>query len=155
MWHVERYVLMCSKCSYFDWRMLQYDECRWAALFTWKIHGMCTLGMGILGLSDFVDMFWTWYVVFQASCLLCKEPSHIPLRCEEVEKVCPYALYSLSLVYVSVCNIFKENRLPSWMIGSHIHITKLLIKGKKVDKLKCLSQSTQLREKLMTLSRFL
>lgn len=112
------------------WRMLLsvvYVKGSW--------HGMCILGMGILGLSDFVEMFWTWYFVFQASCLLCKEPSHIPLRCEEVEKVCPYALHSFSLVYVSVCNIFKDKWLPSWMTGSHIHITKLLIKGKKVDKL--------------------
>lgn len=26
-------------------------------------------------------------VAKQASCILCREPSHVPLRCEEVEKV--------------------------------------------------------------------
>lgn len=49
---------MFSKCPYFDWPMLQYDECCLSVVYvkgSW--HGMCILGMGILGLSDFVEMF--------------------------------------------------------------------------------------------------
>jgi hypothetical protein len=53
-----------------------------------------------------MDLFHV--ILQQASCILCRDPDHLPLRCEEVEKVCGILLtcslhFQNMLLFVYVC----------------------------------------------------